>query len=53
MKQTALYSINPSTCDNEVRAIDYGAIIYSHTGTATIRINFDQVTIYDNTPNIG
>lgn len=42
MKQTALYSINPSTCDNEVRAIDYGAIIYSHTGTATIRINFDH-----------
>lgn len=42
MKETALKSINSSTIDYEATPIDYGAIIYTHTGNARIRINFDH-----------
>ena len=42
MEQTALISINRSTFSPEAHAIDHGAIIYSHTGSASVRINFDK-----------
>ena len=41
MEQTSLISINRSTFSPEAHAIDHGAIIYSHMGSASVRINFD------------
>lgn len=42
MEQTSLISINRSSFSPEAHAIDHGAIIYSHTGSASVRINFDK-----------
>lgn len=42
MEQTSLISINRSSFCPEAHAIDHGAIIYSHTGSASVRINFDK-----------
>ena len=41
MNETDLGNIDHTTVDNEVHAIDHGAILYSQAGTARVRINFD------------
>lgn len=41
MNETNLRKIDRTTIDNEVHAIDHGAILYSQAGTARVRINFD------------
>ncbi len=42
MKETTLEAIDRHKIDYEAYAIDRGAIIYSHTGNAKVRINFDH-----------
>lgn len=42
MNETALKTIDCTTIDYEAIPIEYGAIIYTHTGKARVRINFDH-----------
>ncbi|WP_279148773.1 helix-turn-helix domain-containing protein [Segatella bryantii] len=42
MNETIYTTIDHTSIDHDVHAIDYGAIIYSHTGKASVRINFDH-----------
>ena len=41
MNETEFIFFDKSAIDKEVHAIDYGAIVYSHSGNARVRINFE------------
>lgn len=41
MNETSFAQIDQSTIDKEIHAIEHGAIIYSHSGHARVRINFE------------
>ena len=41
MQETQLTTISSAVIDGESHTLDRGAIIYSHRGIASVRINFD------------
>lgn len=41
MNETEFIIFDKSAIDKEVHAIDHGAIVYSHSGNARVRINFE------------
>ena len=47
MNETNLEKVDCTTINNEVHAIEYGAILYLQTGTARININFDVWELKD------
>ena len=42
MQETQLTTISSAVIDGESHTLDRGAIIYSHRGIASVRINFDH-----------
>ena len=42
MQETQLTTISSAIIDGESHTLDRGAIIYSHRGIASVRINFDH-----------
>lgn len=42
MQETQLTTISSAAIDGESHTLDRGAIIYSHRGIASVRINFDH-----------
>ena len=42
MQETQLTTISSAVIDGESHSLDRGAIIYSHRGIASVRINFDH-----------
>lgn len=42
MQETQLTTISSAVIDGESHSLDQGAIIYSHRGIASVRINFDH-----------
>ncbi len=47
MKETSFKVVDASTINKDIHAIDHGTIIYTHSGNARVRINFEHWELSD------